>query len=181
MASASVSSEYNLTGAVIFIVYVVAALFFTGVIVGILLYSPGSAHRPSFFPSTRKHKKIYHENKLQLFTALSVLSFATLSYNMMSFLIFSYKAWASKRGIDIPQRFLGNDGVMDIQHGTINFYVWEWLTSSTLFRDFAEIICGSSARYWWTQQALLVSMAWSFFMSIEGVDKLLYCVNLSYS
>lgn len=171
--SASVSSEYNLAGAVIFIIYVVSALFFTGIIVGILSYSPESTHRSSSLSSTKTHQRSSHENKVQIFKALSTLSFAVLSYHMMSFLILSYKAWALERGIELPQEFLGPNGLIDIQHGTSHLYIWEWLTSSVLFRDFAEIICGSSARYWWTQQALLGTMAWSFFMSIEGGDRLL--------
>jgi len=97
---------------------------------------------------------------------------------MMSFLVYSYKAWALEQGIELPQKFLGHDGLIDIQHGTTRICAWEWLTSSTIFRDFAEIICGSSARYWWTQQALSGTMAWSFFMSIEGVDRLLYILTV---
>ncbi len=152
MAS-SVSSESNLAGAVISIIYVVSALFFTGIVIGILLYSPESTHRSLSSSSTKKHQRSSHENKVQTFRALSKLSFAVLSYHMMSFLIYSYKAWALEQGIELPQKFLGHDGLIDIQHGTTRICVWEWLTSSTLFRDFAEIICGSSARYWWTQQA----------------------------
>lgn len=173
-SSASVSREYNLAGAVIFIIYVVSALFFTGVIISILLCSPGSAHRSSSSPRRRRHKRFSHQSKLQIFTALSVLSLAVLSYHMMSFLIFSYKAWASEKGVRIPQRLFGYDGLIDLKHGTNPLFIWEWLTSSTLFQDFAEIICGSSARYWWTLQALSGTMAWSFFMSVEGVDRPLF-------
>ncbi len=174
-SSASASSECNLAGAVIFVVYVVSALFFTGVIICVLLYSPGHRSAPT---TSRKYQGFSHENKLQIFAALSVLSFAVLSYNMMSFLIFSYEAWALGKGIKVPSRIFGRDGLFDLQQRKIHIYVWEWLTSSTLFRDFAETICGNSARYWWTQEALLVTMAWSFFMSIEGVEMLSYNPNL---
>ena len=160
-------SDYNLAGAVIFVTYVSSALFFTGMIVGILnakLWSPIMSNR---------QRELSHENKLQIFTALSVVSFSVLSYHMISFLVISYKAWLSVKGIEAPSRFFGYGGFIDPQKRIIRVCIWQWLTSSTLFKDFAEVICGSSARYWWTQQALLVTMTWSFFMSIEGTDRLL--------
>ena len=169
-SSASVSSEYNLAGALIFTVYVVSALFFTGVIIAMLLYSPQSAHGSSSSSSPKTRDRLSHGKRLQIFASLSVLSFAILSYHMMDFLIVSYKAWALERDTEVPQRLFGHDGLIDLRQGITRVYIWQWLTSSTLFQDFAEIICGSSARYWWTQQALLTTMIWVFFMSIEGAS-----------
>ena len=166
-ASASIPSGNNRAGAVIFILYVISALFFTGVIVG-TLYSPLSAHGSSKLLVVKRQQKFSRKSSVQIYTNLSLLSFAVLSYHMLSFLVISYKTWASARNIPIPQSFFGHEGLFDLQNGAINIQVWQWLTSSTLFQDFAETICDDSARYWWTQQALLTTMAWSFFMSVEG-------------
>lgn len=171
MASSSpIASEYNLAGAIVFVVYVISALLFTGMIVGILTYSPKKSWSPTM---SNRQRRLSYESKFQIFTALSVLSFSVLAYHMISFLVISYRGWASVRGIEVPSRFFGQDDVIDLQKRIVRVYIWQWLTSSTLFKDFAEIICGSSARYWWTQQALSVTMTWSFFMSIEGMDRLL--------
>ena len=148
--------EYNSAGAVIFVLYVISALVFTGVIIGILLSSP------------QWHQKLCHASTVQIFAALSVLSFSVLSYHMLSFLILSYESWASAEDIRIPQSFFGHNGLANFRENGIDVRVWDWLISSALFRDFAETICGDSARYWWTLQALLATMTWNVFMSIEG-------------
>lgn len=109
------------------------------------------------------------EKRLQIFSALSVLSFSTLSYHMLSYLIGSYQDWAGTNRVLLPQRILGNAGIVGRKDQRVELHIWEWLTSSTLFQDFAITICNDSARFWWTQQALLVSMAWSVFMSFEGL------------
>ena len=168
MASpASFPPEYNRAGALIFILYVVSALFLTGVILG-TLYSPLSTHGSSKLLVVERQQKFSRKSSVQIYTALSVLSFSVLSYHMLSFLVLSYKTWASAGDIPIPQSVFGHEGLFDLQNATINIHAWQWLTSSTLFQDFAETICDDTARYWWTQQALLATMAWNFFMSIEG-------------
>jgi hypothetical protein len=37
-----------------------------------------------------------------------------------------------------------------------------------LFQDFAEVICNDPRHYWWTQLALLYSLGWNIYMSVEG-------------
>ena len=152
---------YNLTGALVFTAYVIAALLLTAFLTGSLY----TAYRHHLRKSDHKL-----ENRLQLFSALSILSFSTLSYNMSNYLMISYRDWAISHGYELPQRLFGAKSVFGSgsHEERVPMYIWSWLTSSTLFQDFASTICGNSARFWWTQQALLVTVAWSDFFSIEG-------------
>ena len=155
---------YNLTGALIFTVYVISALFLT------LFISRNLFSSYQKLVKNKESKRTAHfEKRLQIFSALSVLSFSTLSYHMLSYLIVSYRSWAQANDVPLPQQLLGDASLLGSHDQRVNLRIWTWLTSSTLFQDFAEAICGDSARFWWTQQALLVTMAWSVFMSFEGL------------
>lgn len=152
----------NVTGAVIFAAYVFAALFLTGLIA----FDLYQAYHSRSGSSSKEAQHV--SNQLQIFVALAVLSFSTLSYHMLSYLIDSYQDWVTTQrfgpihGLYSPGVVLGSAGL------DFAGRVWQWLTQSTLFRDFAVTICKDSANFWWTQQALLVTMASALFMSIEG-------------
>jgi hypothetical protein len=164
MATDRDTSLYNLTGALIFSTYVVSALLLT-----LLICSSLRSQSQKLFKFEGAKRTIDLERRLQIFSALSVLSFSTLSYHMLSYLILSYQNWAKTNNLLLPQRVLGDAGLVGLKYERVELHIWEWLTSSTLFQDFAMTICNDSARFWWTQQALLVSMAWSVFMSFEGL------------
>ena len=157
---------YNITGALIFSAYVIAALFLTLQITYSLFHSYQKLSRLEDAKQT-----LNLERRLQIFSALSVLSFSTLSYHMLSYLVVSYHGWARENSIKFPERILGDKSLLGGESQRIKLHIWHWLTSSTLFQDFAVTICGNSARFWWTQQALLVTVAWTVFMSFEGWRK----------
>lgn len=163
MATERETSLYNFSGAVIFSTYVVSALLLTLLICRSLIFQHQKLRKAEDTKRT-----IDLERRLQFFSTLSVLSFSTLSYHMLSYLIISYQKWAETNGVLLPQRILGDFGIVGRKDQRVEVHIWEWLTSSTLFQDFAMTICNDSARFWWTQQALLVTMAWSVFMSFEG-------------
>ena len=149
----------NVSGAIIFVGYVLAALFFTAFLLYDLFTTYASLPTP--------HKQNIHA-KLQIFSALAILSFAVLSYHMLSYLIVSYQAWATARDVTLPSTVFGRNGVLDAHGQVIELHIWTWLKTSILFQDSARTICGTSARFWWTGPALLMTMRWSVFMSIEG-------------
>lgn len=155
---------YNLSGALIFTAYVLFALFLTGFITNSLrVQYEQYSHR-------RKHGR---EKHIRTFSALTVLSFSTLSYHMLNYLIVSYQAWSKRRGYQLPASLLGSNSLLGAREQRAPLHIWSWLTNSTLFADFATTICSNNARFWWTQQALLITIAWSVFMSLEGVRGLL--------
>lgn len=150
---------YNLAGAVTFIVYVFAALCLTGLIV----FDLYGAYQN--LPLERKKR---FSNQLQVFIALAVVSFSTLSYHMLSYLILSYQTWATSRNLEPLEELYAPGGLRGSAGLDFTARVWQWLTQSTLFYDFAMTICKNDANLWWTQNALLVSMASALFISIEG-------------
>lgn len=158
----------NTIGAWIFIVYVVSALFLTGFISKSLLATYRSHDASHRSPSIGKRTP---NARILKFVSLSILSFSVLSYHMLSFLIVSYTTWAQARRIALPQHLLGTNGVLlgMIGVGQRRVLVWEWLETSTLFQDFATDICDDWARYWWTCQALIVTMGIGIWMGREGL------------
>lgn len=157
------NNVHNVAGAIIFTAYVLAALFLSSLIV-LDLYKAYQAQSSLSSKEARRTSQ-----QLQVFVALAVLSFSTLSYHMLSYLILSYRSWFMFRnlkplqGLQSPMIFSG----VTILEFTAR--IWQWLTQSTLFQDFARTICTSSANFWWTQQALLATMASALFISVEGM------------
>ncbi|KAL8736250.1 MAG: hypothetical protein Q9166_000405 [cf. Caloplaca sp. 2 TL-2023] len=165
MASIETSTEsaHNVVGAIIFVGYVLAALFLSTLIV-IDLYQAYSS------PSSSSSNKAKHGfDQSQIFIAFAILSFSTLSYHMLNYLIYSYQSWATSKHFEDLPGLHTSINVFNLQR--VRFHiaqVWQWLTESTLFQNFAETVCKNSANFCWTQQALLVTMASALFISIEG-------------
>lgn len=157
------SSAYNFAGALIFTAYVISALFLTAFITYNLTtnYLTLDTSRLS-----QQQGRSTLKGHIQVFFILSVLSFSVLSYHMLSFLIVSYKTWASQQGIAIPVSILGPNGLLGHERTTI--HVWRWLTHSTLFLDFAQEICATTPRYWWTGQALWKTIGTNIHISYHG-------------
>lgn len=161
MASITTDTEsvHNVAGATIFVGYVLAALFLSILIV-VDLYRSYKAQMGSS-SSTAQHIS----SRLQIFVALAVLSFSTLSYHMLSYLIYSFQMWVTADNLEaLP----GASDLLTLSNWHGLRQIWQWLTESTLFLDFAQTICENSANFWWTQQALFVSMASALFIGIEG-------------
>jgi len=156
-------STYNLSGAIIFTAYVASALFLTALIAYNLITAYGTL--PSSYLSKR-HGRSSISSHIQVFLTLTVLSFSVLSYHMPNFLIKSYISWAKQQGIQLPLSIFGRNGL--IGREGVQLHVWHWLTGSTLFLDFAQEICGTWPRYWWTSQALWATMGVSIFMGFHG-------------
>lgn len=154
----------NTVGAVIFFTYIAAALFFSAFISRdlISLYRKCGGGSPKIAESRRKRAVV--------FISLASVSFAALSYHMLSFLIQSYSVWARRRSIATPEVLYGFRGLFGSRTDRIALHAWEWSKQSTLFRDFAQNIVSDPRRYWWTQLALLYSLGWNMYMAVEGIN-----------
>jgi hypothetical protein len=142
----------NISGAVIFVLYIIAAL---GLVAWIVLTLYRTSSPLSSSPDPKAHQRIYS------FSVLALVSFATLSYHMLSFLITSYCDWVVVRGIALP-RSLSYNELMRLQ-------LWQWAKTSTLFQNFAKKICTQWNGNWcWTEHVLIFSMAWNIYMAVEG-------------
>lgn len=133
----------NYLGAAIFWLYNVFALVFTGTTLRTLYR----------LQRTKKAKK-QNTGAIWLFSGLALISFATLSTNMLNVLIQSFNDWS-----------VGRDS---IQLANLPLAIWQWSITSSLFRDFGEAIVGDSARFFWVQSALLATLSVFNYMGTEG-------------
>ena len=141
--------ESNYLGAMIFWFYILAALSLIAVVIRTNIWLPqGSIGKNG---DGRRRKEIVK------FSAMATLSFATLSFNMLSVLIKSFKHWS-----DPPSAY-----VLDNIDRLISD-IWTWPIESTLFQDFGNAIVENEARFFWTQAALLITLYVCFDMGIRG-------------
>lgn len=134
--------QENTFGALIFLGYIVAALYLSAKIVSLL------RHHYALVPmSQHKHAKIV------LFSILTLLSFVTLSYHMLSFLILSYTDYCARHRLAASLHDL---------------HLWQWMSHATLFTDFAQALVASPQRWWWVQLALLQTMDTACWMAQNG-------------
>ena len=164
----SVPDSSNVFGAIIFFAYIIAAIVLSFFIINTLYAArPGRAAALNIDSLSTA--------KLQKLIALAVLSFSVLSYHMLSFLIFSYGTWANTHKIALPEAL---KSIYDTKAYLSDLHIWSWATSSTLFQDFAEVICNDPQRWLWTQSVLLYSYAWNTYMAIKGMpNALLRCTD----
>lgn len=142
----------NYIGALLFWSYILLALLFTTLILlNILSLSQ------SQILARNKKSTIY-------FSILAILSFATLSYNMLHVLFQSYISWtitlSTPYPTTLPEIFGAN---------RVPLHMWQWSTSTSLFQDFAEAIVESPARRAWTIASLQTTLLTSVYMATEGL------------
>lgn len=157
-ASAEHSSE-NVLGAIVFFSYIVTALGLTLLILSDLSKAYGTFSRS-------KANTIHRSNLILIFASFAAISFSSLAYHMLNVLIYSYAKWAAGKSVALPGTFI--TALKGLTNESFYSNTWIWAKSTTLFRDFAEVICNDPVRFWWTQQALLLSIGWNTFMAIEG-------------
>lgn len=147
------NASKNYTGALLFWSYILFALLFTTLI---LL----NIHSLSHSQPLPKNKKatIY-------LSILAILSFATLSYNMLHVLFQSYASWttihSTPYSMTLPELIGPN---------RIPLHLWQWSTTTSLFQDFAEAIVASPARRAWTVASLQTTLLTSVYMATEGTS-----------
>ncbi|GAB7343964.1 hypothetical protein MBLNU457_1904t1 [Dothideomycetes sp. NU457] len=156
-------STVNISGALIFWSYIVAALTFTGLIIYTIL------NDGPFNKSGLRSEKI-------TFAALAWVSFLWLSYNMVNVLLRSYLEWETVHKPVIPLRFTFTSctlSSMDVARR-----LWHWSTTSTLFEDFGRaIVADRDGGGWtWSRAALqlinIQMMAMAFEAHLFGVPHL---------
>lgn len=138
----------NHLGATIFWLYILAALFFSIIVLHTLTNLP-STH---VIPTQKKQKR----NTL-IFSILAALSFATLSVNMLNVLIQSFASWSAARQNPLP-----TNPVAWLEA------IWHWSVTSTLFQDFAQAIVLDRERYTWASAGLLATFLVCLHVGVDG-------------
>jgi hypothetical protein len=139
----------NYLGAMIFWLYIVFALVFTGKTLQTLY---------DLYTTTYKTKQSKHTKQIWLFSILALLSFATLSATMLDVLIQSFNQKTL-----LQQSTSSKNG-----NNNLPLAIWNWSTTTSLFADFAEGLVQDSARFFWAQTALLATLSTVIYMGTEG-------------
>lgn len=101
-----------------------------------------------------QHSQASRAGLFKIYLALAIVSFATLSFNMLRVLILEHGEWA----IDLSP----------IPYPPTAAHLWKWSEESTLFANFAEQITATPQRWIWAQAELGLSMVTSVWIGLEG-------------
>ncbi|XP_014558003.1 hypothetical protein COCVIDRAFT_95853 [Bipolaris victoriae FI3] len=149
----------NYIGTTLFLSYIVAALYATFAITW-SLYSQYAAifNRPT----SKKDEKLdaartARVRHIKIYAFLASLSFATLSYNMLMFLITHFLDWSAKRS--------QNPSDVTIEQ------LKRWMLESTLFQDFAQDLVKNAPNAAWTEAAILATWFWNIYMAQKARER----------
>ena len=159
----SANPPTNYLGTALFLSYIVFALYFTFSI-AISLYRKYRALKQNGAPKNAKD--------IRILFALASLSFATLSYHMLKFLLISYARWNLNRnffGAQTGDEF--RDGAANgngSEAGDLWNRIYHWMLSSTLFETFAKELVSDAPSTLVTQVALLGTWFWDVWIAGKG-------------
>lgn len=168
-----IGSGENTLGAILFFSYIIAALCFTIYIV-LSISRPHGQNQLSSDSSHGRHSshdrkgsrqthQLRHRGAYQAFCTLAFISFVTLSWNMLSFLVVSYLGWASAHCVSTAPNLKSRDDIRSYLH-----HIWMWATSSRLFQTFAEDLISNPVQWKTVRAALIYSYTWNSWMSALG-------------
>jgi hypothetical protein len=149
-------------GATIFISYIVAALYATFTIT----YSLFTQYQTLFNEHTSKKDarrdaaKVARARHIKIYAFLVSVSFTTLSYHMLMFLITHYLEWSGDK----------NRSLSNVKGDKLK----KWMLESTLFQDFAKDLVKDVPNAVWTQAAILATWFWNIWMGQKGKNAILH-------
>lgn len=146
----------NYIGATIFLSYIVAALYATFAIT----WSLFSQYTSIFNASTsKKDEKLdvartARARHIKIYAFLASLSFASISYHMLMFLITQYLEWSGTK-----TRSLSDVNIDQFKR---------WMLGSPLFQDFAQDLVKTAPNAVWTQASILAIWFWTIYVAQKG-------------
>ncbi|RMZ68799.1 hypothetical protein GMOD_00002651 [Pyrenophora seminiperda CCB06] len=151
---------HSYIGTTIFLSYILAALYSTSKITFSLHKQYTSLfHTPTPDNSNGNLKaaKAARARHIKIYAFLASISFATLSYHMLMFLITHYLEWSGARNLSV------NDVTVE--------KLKRWMVASTLFHDFAQDLVKDASNAVWTQAAILGTWFWNIYMGQKGKER----------
>lgn len=133
--------------------------------VGASLYTSYKSLSPS--QDTRQRQE-WRRKLAPVFGGLAVVALVSVAFSTVSYATLSYKVWADERGIELPQRIVGDKGFFPGSQNSSQVYLAQWLHDTPVYYDAFEIVAEKARRYWWGQQIDLGIVSWSLLLSIEG-------------
>jgi hypothetical protein len=143
-------------GTTIFLSYIVFALYATSSI-AYSLYDRYTAiyHPQKPIKDAKLHAaKAARARHIKIYAFVASISFATLSYHMLSFLITHYLGWTGDKHRDLSAVTASK--------------MKSWMLQSTLFQDFASELVQSKGNAVMTQLAILGTWYWNIWMAGKG-------------
>ncbi|KAF3048679.1 hypothetical protein E8E11_004948 [Didymella keratinophila] len=158
----------NYIGSTIFLSYIVVALYLTSAI-AYKLYTQYVAVFHSYPPSPPSKFKQNGKGKVEtrsarkrhvkIYAALALISFTSISWHMLGFLITSLLNWSNNSGTRNVFAVLGNNAVDKLKR---------WMLETSLFNDFATQLVADGESAVWTQLAILATWFWNLFLASKG-------------
>lgn len=161
----------NYIGTILFLSYIALALYETSNIV-LSLYTQYT--EVYYSASSEKHEseggdddikrstysiitsaKAARARHIKIYAFLASISFATLSYHMLFFLITHYQSWN------------GDESLANISGEKLG----RWMLQSSLFKDFADELVSNAQNAMWTQLAILATWFWNIWMARTGTSR----------
>jgi hypothetical protein len=168
------TSPNNYIGSTLFLSYIVAALYLTSTIayslysqyVAVFHINPTSSPKDfKLAPSKSRSGTVETRNArarhIKIYTVLALVSFSSISYHMLGFLITSFLDWdnSSTRNVFAV---LGNNAFNKLER---------WMLETSLFNDFAVQLVGDGESAVWTQLAILATWGWNLWIGAKGTSQ----------
>lgn len=154
----------NYIGTTLFLSYIVAALLLTSTI-SYSLYSQYTIITFSKDPSSRVRNSrqdvkgrldAARAQQIIIFAILALISFTSISYHMLGFLITSFLDWNNGSTTRNVLSVLSSDAVR------------RWMLETSLFNDFALELVGDAESVLWTQLAIVATWLWNLWIAGKG-------------
>lgn len=158
----------NYIGSAFFLSYIVTALYLTTTITHSLYTQHVSVFHshPSSPPSEFKQNdagkvetRSARKRHVKIYTFLALISFVSISWHMLGFLITSLLDW-NHSGTRNVFAVLGTNTLDKLKR---------WMLETSLFNDFAVQLVGDGESAVWTQTAILATWFWNLFLARKGV------------
>lgn len=157
-------------------------------VVGVSLYT---SYR-SLAPAQDTRSRLSQRFKLvPVFVALAVAAFSCAAYTSVNAASLSYRVWAHRHGLDLPNRLIGEGGFFPSINRSSQLYLTQWLSDTPIYYDALEIVAEKARRFWWGQQVDLATIVFSLLLATEGRRRhipmvtgflaLAHLVNLSFA
>lgn len=163
-------------------------IIYLGYAVGASLYTSYKSLSPSQDTRERRSRRI---RLVSVFLGLALTALVVATYSSVSYATLSYKVWADERGVDLPERLIGEKGLFPDTKNSSQLHLARWLSDTPIYYDALEIIAEKARRFWWGQQIDLALVSWSSLLAIEGRRRripllwafiaLAHLVNLSFA
>lgn len=159
----------NYIGSALFLSYIVVALYLITSISYSLCtqYASGFHSHPSSPPSKFRQNdagKVETRNArarhIKIYLALALISFISISWNMLGFLITSFLDWSSS-----PRR----DLLAAKSHQPFQM-LKQWMLQTGLFNDFALQLVADGESAVWAQLDILATWGWNLWLAYKGVS-----------